>query len=59
MTDKEAKDYKKLLEENLRLKNEIKNLKNSKTEDTSGWDFHYDGHGDYEEQRRCFYGNFS
>lgn len=27
--------------------------------DNSGWDFHWDGRGDYEESRRCFYGDFS
>ena len=28
-------------------------------DDSSVWDFHYSGHGDYEEERRCFYGDFS
>lgn len=27
--------------------------------DSGAWDFHYSGHGDYEEERRCFYGDFS
>lgn len=29
-----------------------------KSDDSSAWDFHYSGHGDYEEERRCFYGDF-
>jgi len=28
------------------------------SDDSSAWDFHYSGHGDYEEERRCFYGDF-
>lgn len=31
----------------------------NKSNNTSAWDFHYSGHGDYEEERRCFYGDFS
>lgn len=27
--------------------------------DDSGWDFHWDGRGSYEESRRAFYGEFS
>ena len=29
-----------------------------KKSDSSAWDFHWNGHGDYEESRRCFYGDF-
>lgn len=52
MTDKEK--IKKLESEIKKLKEEIKNKK----DDTSNWDFHWDGRGDYEESRRCFYGDF-
>lgn len=31
----------------------------SSSSDSGAWDFHYSGHGDYEEERRCFYGDFS
>lgn len=27
--------------------------------DNSAWEFHWDGRGSYEEERRCFYGDFS
>lgn len=32
--------------------------KETSSNDSSAWDFHYSGHGDYEEERRCFYGDF-
>ena len=54
MTDKEK--IKELEDENKKLKEELEKLKKH---DTSGWDFHWDGRGDYEESRRCFYGDFS
>ena len=43
------------------LEAEVKKLKkelNNKNEDYSSWDFHWNGRGDYEEARRCFYGDF-
>lgn len=53
------RENQRLKKENERLKKEIEETKKSKKkEDTNGWDFHYNGHGDYEEQRRCFYGDF-
>lgn len=53
------RENQRLKKENERLKKEIEKTKKSKKkEDTSAWDFHYNGHGDYEEQRRCFYGDF-
>lgn len=33
--------------------------KKTSSSDSSAWDFHYSGHGDYEEERRCFYGDYS
>ena len=33
--------------------------KKTSSDDLSAWDFHYSGHGNYEEERRCFYGDFS
>lgn len=35
-----------------------KKTKKKTDDDNSAWDFHYSGHGDYEEERRCFYGDF-
>ena len=32
--------------------------KKTSSDDSSAWDFHFSGHGDYEEERRCFYGDF-
>ena len=28
-------------------------------DNSSAWDFHWDGRGDYLEAQRCFYGDFS
>ena len=50
MTDKEK--IKKIEAENEKLKEELEK------DDPPGWDFHWDGRGDYEERRRCFYGDF-
>lgn len=33
--------------------------KKEQDNDSSGWDFHWDGRGDYREAERCFYGDFS
>jgi len=53
------RENQRLKKENERLKKELEETKKSKKkEDTSSWDFHYNRHGDYEEQRRCFYGDF-
>ncbi len=54
-------EIKKLKEENRKLKSQLRYYKNKgkSKEDNSSWDFHWDGRGDYEESRRCFYGDFS
>jgi len=57
MTDKEK--IKQLEEENKILKKKLKKKKNRKNENYSAWDFHWNGRGDYEESKRCFYGDFS
>jgi hypothetical protein len=36
----------------------LNNIQEEKSSN-SAWDFHWDGRGDYEESRRCFYGDFS
>lgn len=36
-----------------------KKTKKKTDDDNSAWDFHYSGHGDYYEEMRCFYGDFS
>lgn len=54
MNDKD-KRIKKLEKENKELK---RKLKAEKTRNDPAWDFHWNGHGDYEEARRCFYGDF-
>ena len=46
----------KLKKENKQLKSELQYQKDSHD---SGWDFHWDGRGSYEEARRCFYGDFT
>lgn len=57
MTDQEK--IKQLEEENKKLKKQLKEKKKKKSESSSSaWDFHWNGHGDYEEARRCFYGDF-
>lgn len=56
MNDKQNEEIEKLKKEIERLKKENEKLKNF---DNSRWDFHWDGRGDYEESRRCFYGDFS
>ena len=49
-----------LEKENAKLKEEVNKERNKTQEyDSSGWDFHWDGRGSYEEARRCFYGDFS
>ena len=54
------KELEKLKKENKKLKEENKKLKNkNKNNDNTNWNFHYDGHGDYFEAQRCFYGDFS
>lgn len=64
MDDKD-KLIEELRKENKRLKSQVyyyKNRdknKNKKETSSSAWDFHYSGHGDYMEEMRCFYGNFS
>lgn len=57
MTDKEK--IKQLEEENKILKKKLKKKKNKKNENYSAWDFHWNGRRDYEESKRCFYGDFS
>lgn len=57
MTDKEK--IKKLEDENKKLKEKLEKLERHEKHDSPGWDFHWDGRGDYEESRRCFYGDFS
>ena len=47
--NKELKEEKEALE--------IK-LKEKEDRHDPSWDFHWDGHGSYEESRRCFYGDF-
>ena len=49
-------EIKKLKKENEKLKQQIEEMKKPHS---SAWDFHWDGKGDYEEARRCFYGDFS
>ena len=51
--------FDKLLEKMRDMYNKTHKDKYIKTDDSSAWDFHYSGHGDYEEERRCFYGDFS
>ena len=56
------KELELLKEENKKLKKELKETKKksqSSESSSSAWDFHWDGRGDYEESRRCFYGDFS
>jgi hypothetical protein len=56
------KELELLKEENKKLKKELKKTKKksqSSESSSSNWDFHWDGRGDYEESRRCFYGDFS
>lgn len=50
---KELKQYRR---QKYKKKQAIK--KKTSSNDSSAWDFHYDGYGNYEEQRRCFYGDF-
>ena len=50
----ENEELEKLRKENEELKKQIKNSSNDST-----WDFKWDGRGNYEESRRCFYGDFS
>lgn len=50
---KELKQYRR---QKYKKKQTIK--KKTSSDDSSAWDFHYSGHGDYEEERRCFYGDF-
>lgn len=59
MIDKEK--IKELEKENKELKEKLfkKEKENSSDNYSSGWDFHWDGRGDYLEARRCFYGDFS
>ena len=39
---------------------ELQSKKKSKTEShDSAWEFHWNGHDDYREVERCFYGDFS
>ena len=60
-TDTE-KELELLKEENKKLKKELRKTKKksqSSESSSSAWDFHWDGRGDYEESRRCFYGDFS
>ena len=57
----------KLLKENAELKQYIANTENrviitasqNPSNDSNGFEFHWDGKGSYEEARRCFYGDFS
>lgn len=49
-------EIKRLRKENEDLKRKLNRERESSN--SSAWDFHYSGHGDYEEQRRCFYGDF-
>ena len=64
MDDKD-KLIEELRKENKRLKSQVYYYKNrdknkdKKKTSSSAWDFHYSGHGDYMEEMRCFYGNFS
>lgn len=55
MTDKEK--IEKLEKENKELKKKLFEKEN--TSNSSAWDFHWDGRGDYLEAQRCFYGDFS
>ena len=50
---KELKQYR---QQKYKKKQTIK--KKTSSNDSRAWDFHYGGHGDYEEERRCFYGDF-
>ena len=54
MTDKER--IAQLEKENEELKRELKTERDSYSD---AWNFHWDGRGNYEEARRCFYGDFS
>ena len=56
MTDKEK--IKKLEKENEELKKKF-TKKEKSSDNSSTWDFHCDGRGDYFEAQRCFYGDFS
>ena len=57
MTDKEK--IKKLEKENKKLKEKLFKKENLSNNNSSAWDFHWDGRGDYLEAKRCFYGDFS
>ena len=59
MNEQELKDKIEKLElENKELKRKLRSKPRHKEEDYSSWEFHWDGRGDYEEARRCFYGAF-
>jgi len=55
MTDKEK--IEELKKENKELKKKLSEKEN--ISNSSAWDFHWDGRGDYLEAQRCFYGDFS
>ena len=55
MTDKEK--IKKLEKENKKLKKKLVEKEKS-SDNSSAWDFHWKGRGDYLEAKRCFYGDF-
>ena len=62
MNTNTEKELELLKEENKKLKKELRKIKKksqSSESSSSSWDFHWDGRGDYEESRRCFYGDFS
>ena len=63
MNTNTEKELELLKEENKKLKKELKKAKkksqSSNESSSSAWDFHWDGRGNYEESRRCFYGDFS
>lgn len=55
-----------MTDENKRLKEQVKKLKKEnerlkkslEIERSDAWDFHYSGHGNYEQERAGFYGDF-
>ena len=53
VTDKER--IAQLEKENEELKIKLETERDSHSD---AWDFHWDGRGDYEEAKRCFYGDF-
>ena len=57
----DKKKIKNLEKENEELKKELEELKKEKeyNSNSSAWEFHWNGIGNYEEARRCFYGDFS